>query len=418
MANNPDPNVGQELIAPPAGFSEAESAAALRQERGAFFRLPLLQPAFVSRLAFELDNKPHKLDIVGDGELPVNRLVTHIPNPMVRPFVRILQQWVAPWGPTFMRPEGQRNISSRVTGEDSWAGNGCWPTCQAMVLRWWDEDNPDTKGKLNWPGSVTQKSLDPPELCRRLFKGNKGFVPCAKSSAPAGPRAEDLNSSDETIRMKAERAAKAREEFIEKRRKKGYDDPTSEFVVSDSLRFAIRNVTRSDVNGTDNKPLPLDHGRIQLGPPPAPGTPEDLKKLEVLRRAAEIKFFLHWGPVIALINIPGHWVVIDGYRGHTIYVCDPGNIMVNSSHWKTHPRRRVAPTERPEPLPPFAAKSPGQPAPDDGYFALNDLDKFESADGKFNDFWLLQVSCIDVTRSELLDFHSEWSDPGVEPFPT
>ena len=77
----------------------------------------------------------------------------------------------------------------------------------------------------------------------------------------------------------------------------------------------------------------------------------------------------------------------------------------------------MAPSERPEPLPPFKPKAPDQSPPDDGYFALNDLDKFASADGKFNDFWLLQVSCIDVTRSELFAFHGEWDDPGVEPLP-
>jgi hypothetical protein len=276
------------------------------------------------------------------------------PEPLVQPMVRLMQQWAAPWGGAFMRPEGQRNIAGRVTGNDSWAGNGCYPTCVAMILRWWTVENPETAGLLDYPfpGGEPQ---DPPTACRRLF--DSPFVPSRAQAVPA--------------------------EKQDRLRQLGYDDPTVDRIVDgDAMQNAVRAVRRNDIPGP--VAFPITFLRVQM--------PVDLGL-----RQLTLKFWLQFGPVIALLPNPGHFVVVDGYRAGTIYICDPGNVLVNLRYCRTPPRLRGE-SERPA----------GEPQ-SGGYVAIDDAQPFQMATGAAAP-WPMLVSSLDVAFLDPLNVHPQWSD--------
>ena len=102
------------------------------------------------------------------------------PEPLIQPMVRLLGQFTPPWGPTFMRSAGQRNNPNGPDEKDNWTSNGCRPTCIAMIVRWWAEDNPDTANNLQFAFAAQNAAINPLELCQRIF-GNR-YVPSIKNS--------------------------------------------------------------------------------------------------------------------------------------------------------------------------------------------------------------------------------------------
>jgi hypothetical protein len=57
----------------------------------------------------------------------------------------------------FMRPASQRNSVGATTPNDNWAVNGCYPSCLAIIVRWWaEEDNPETQDHLRFPFATAQ----------------------------------------------------------------------------------------------------------------------------------------------------------------------------------------------------------------------------------------------------------------------
>jgi hypothetical protein len=281
------------------------------------------------------------------------------PEPLVQPMVRLLAQWVAPWGTSFMRPPGQRNIAASATSADNWAANGCYPTSVAMVARWWAEDNPETSGLLGFPFPQSQDTMDPPELCGRLF-GNP-FVPASANPVPPEKQQASPFSS--------------------------YDDPSTDFVVNGgALQNAVRSIQRTDIPGPVTVPLAFLRaqctGNLSL-------------------RQLTLKFWLQFGPVIALMQRPGHFVVIDGYRDDTIYICDPGNILVNPKIWSTQPQLRSG-----------SALPPGESG-NAGYVSVDDTQNFQTANGAFNAPWLMQIGSFDVAFIDPLNTHPAWSDLSI-----
>jgi hypothetical protein len=281
------------------------------------------------------------------------------PEPLVQPMVRLLAQWVAPWGTTFMRREGQRNTAARPTSNDNWAANGCYPTCIAMILRWWAEDNPETAGLLGFPLGSTQNTIDPPEMCRRFF--STPFVPSVATAVPPEKqRSAPFNT---------------------------YDNPAVDFVVDGgALQDSVRTVQRTDFPG----PLLqiMTFLRVQCTG-------------DLTLRKLILQFWLQFGPVIALMQKPGHFVVIDGFRNNTIFICDPGNILVNPKFWSTKPQLRSGSA-----LPPGEREHPG-------YVSVDATQNFQTANGAFNAPWLLQIGSLDVAFMDPLNIHPAWSDLSV-----
>src|SRR5262249_16069357 len=195
-------------------------------------------------------------------------------NPVVQPEPILFPQFIAPWGASYMRAPGQRNDPITVTGKDSWSANGCFPSSIATVMNWWCNLNPESAGKLSRNGVSPSGSLDPVALCNWLF--GQPFVP-------------SVHGTEWSVDGQA------------------YINAISSVVENNSGR----NMTYERVNlATLNHPA-----RIQT-----------------------IKNYLQRGPLIALLQHPGHFVVIEGFRNDQLLICDPGNITVNAKHWKPQAR--------------------------------------------------------------------------------
>jgi hypothetical protein len=63
-------------------------------------------------------------------------------------------------------------------------------------------------------------------------------------------------------------------------------------------------------------------------------------------KAAKLKLWLASGPIMAMMNPPGHWVLVTGYRDGTIYICDPGAVICKGK-WLKARNKRVADTSDP-----------------------------------------------------------------------
>jgi hypothetical protein len=206
-------------------------------------------------------------------------------NPVVRPRVRNIRQYDAPWGPQSVRRDKQRNITGNpVTSEDSWLGNGCFPTAMTIVMNWWANYHSPTKGAVTFPkGTAPADGADftPTQFCK--MTGGDEYADCDSSK---------ISDADY--------------------QKRGFNNP-------DHVEYKVNaaNVIAGIANTY------------------APGGPESVKMQRVrfaLPSSADdktslIKQYLHYGPVMVMISYPGHWVVIDAYVDNNIYICDPGAVM-------------------------------------------------------------------------------------------
>jgi len=366
------------------GQSEIEQRVATTQLLGNLFDPPRPNNALIARVAHDL-SQYH------------NMVVMHPPDPIVKPRVRLFSQWApAPqWGPWYVRAPGQRNSfneqadktagdnpvvpQTALNGNDNWKDNGCFPTCVAMIVRWWAEDNPETKGKLKFPFPGRKNELDPVEMCRRLF--GKPYAPCVQIQVAA--------------------------EDQDKRKASGFNDPTHEWVMNqDAILRGFRSIVRPDFfvgfvpPAPENQTTPpqtyyMQHERLSTSLS-FPGTLFPVP-MTLEQRRTMLKWALQFGPAVVALQYPGHFVVVDGHRGHEISICDPGNIMVNPGDWAT------APTKRQGDLP------PGE-NPSGGYVQVDDQVNFKTANGKFDNPWLMQITSIDRFYHSKFDDHPEWSN--------
>jgi hypothetical protein len=331
------------------GVSEIEHRGAAQQPVGELFTAAGARNAAIARAAAEL------------AATQYNTLVMHPPDPIVKPRVRLFSQWEGPWAACYVRKPGQRNSPSpdddkigdnpatpqkAPDGKDNWKNNGCFPTCVSMIVRWWAEDNPETKDKLTFPFTGSGAALDPVETCRRLF--GIPYAPCMK------PAQEWLINQDAILN--------------------GFGSIKRPARPSEGLQgLAPYQV------------FPLRWKRIALA--------GDLEE----RRSA-LKSALQYGPAIVRLQYPAHLVVVDAHRGNEISICDPGAILVNPREWKTGPASRSG------------ADLPAGAAPHKGYVQVNDKKVFETADGGFKEPWLMQILSIIQFYMSDADIHPEWSN--------
>lgn len=272
---------------PAAGADESAVATDVAEQPIAPVAQPIVLPsdlpAFLARRA--------------PGSDPTVNTLTVSPQPIVQPKVRGWSQAQQPWGNAILRPPNHRGNPSG----DLWRQAGCHPTCLAIVLRWWAEVNPETKGRLVFPFVGTDgkpglhevtpaprrmpgepDGLTPPELCRKLFGMEFALM-------------------------------------------RGVDNDLV------NQRLAMQGVV---LNG----PLPGTEHLAQIGmfghllsfvrTPPLLLFESDLGSRDVPNRKRALKFLLQWGPLIVGLKNPSHFVVVSGFRGERLTVVDPGHSIV------------------------------------------------------------------------------------------
>jgi len=333
----------------------------------------------------------------------VSTLVMHLADPIVKPRVRLFTQYDGRWGSFYLRGPGQRNTFdeagdkgaagnpavpqvAKSVANDGWKDNGCYPTCIAMVVRWWAEDHAETKGLLQYPFAGAKEALDPIEVCRRLY--GRPYVPCVQAVVPEGLQGN--------------------------RKVRGFNDYTREWNVN---QVAILNgfcaitraprafeggrgsaeqamVEKSPELGGVSKRYYLLHKRMATAWQERPGK---FVVMDHEQRRAALKSALQYGPAVVCLQFPGHFVVVDGYRGHTISICDPGAVLTNPNDWDTLPSRRTG-------------DLPAGAAAEAGYVAIDDQKAYQAHGEKFNDKWLMQITSIDQFYAGEDDVHAEWSN--------
>ena len=234
------------------------------------------------------------------------------PEPVVQPQPTVWKGHVGAWTAYFMREKGKRNNPGGLSTQDSWSSNGCHALCLAMILNWWQCLNPDTLGTLAFPfpndpsappsnpddppppevkapntppyGPVPNEGdgVNPPFMCRRLF--NMSYVP--------------------TIR--------------------GATD----------WEVDHHRLQKSVLDGTDSAGNPTGVTCTYKG-----------RKIQMQTATYNsdaalgdaIKYFLQFGPLIILLSKPGHFVVVAGFRGNIMYICDSGDVIINPKYWGHSP---------------------------------------------------------------------------------
>ncbi|MEW6367262.1 MAG: hypothetical protein AB1714_21740 [Acidobacteriota bacterium] len=223
----------------------------------------------------------------------VNTLGGRKREPIVYPRVRLLKQWDKRWNvgkkkaPGLLwKPPWTNLREKKYRPYANWQNSGCCPTSLAMVLRWWAEDNPATQGKLSFP---------------------KGPAAGTYGSPPMNP--VDINH-----RLHGSLYVPTRE-------------------VGGSLKIEGRSVVpygldyKAVLNAARQVSLVLEDGTtkgMQVHYQPwnqaSASNPKHVElKKEMLRKG------LCYGPMLANMTFPGHFVVVQGYRAGKIYICDPGN---------------------------------------------------------------------------------------------
>ncbi len=293
-------------------------------------------------------------------------------EPMVYPRVRLLKQWDSRWN------EGKKKLPGLLwkppwtnTGEKkfrpyaNWQNSGCCPTSLAMVLRWWAEDNPATQGKISFPfgphptGLYSSPPMNPVDINHRL-RGSLYLPTAAKGT------------SSKIV--------------------KGYT-VIAYGINYDATVKAAEKVTFELKDGTKKK-MTVKYMPTGLG------SKYTEQKKEILRKG------LTYGPMLANMTYPGHFVVVQGYRGGKIYVCDPGNDL----HYKWG-----SPVESTKEMPSNDALRTGgdhTQSPGRAYNAIPDSVKFtpkvETDPPKNALTWLESVIGLAYFYFDENDTHPEW----------
>jgi|GEM_PF-4617578 len=177
------------------------------------------------------------------------------------PPVRNLPQWDGRWG------------TQKVHDQETWGASGCHPCSLAMVLRWYAEDNPTTRGAFAFP-SVAGSTIPVAHYAQRM----------AQAFWPQLQGADNLH---------------------------GQVNAFNNTIDHDGLlrRAAVALGMQPDAKGR--------FGAVLL---PTGG---DLLQT--------IKTALRTGPVVVNMTHPGHFVLVQGYRNGKLLIVDPGNVL--SQHW-------------------------------------------------------------------------------------
>lgn len=169
------------------------------------------------------------------------------------PPVRNLPQWDGRWG------------GLKLHDEETWGASGCHPSSIAMVLRWYAEDNPSTKGTFAFP-EKSGSSVPHDHYGRRMAEA---FWP------DLGGKVNAINNN----------------------------------VDHDGLlrKAAAALGMQPDEKGRFGAVL------LSMGG----------NRLETIKNA------LKTGPIVVNMTHPGHFVVIHGYKDGKLLVSDPGNCIAN-----------------------------------------------------------------------------------------
>jgi hypothetical protein len=302
------------------------------------------------------------------------------PQPIVQPRVRIWRQGDSPWGSRYLRPKGKRNNENAVTDKDIWVQNGCHPTCLAMVLHWWSELNPATKGKLVFP-----------------YAGADG-APCVSSHSASFRRMSD--------------------------------EPAG--ITPLELCRRLFNTDTAPTSGGGGNEYSVNHGALMKGMQQvlfdrgdkriamtAKGYSTGGTKPEIVKQA--MKFFLTLGPIVLCLNHPGHFVLVDGYRDDKMYICDPGSVIDREGFWtglsSIHEKeeRRVVVSDAATNL---EYQTDKKMTPEEFKTTYHGSRHYKLVGGKvrlMDQRWLPNITTFQVFYFDPLDEHNEWSDPSLMP---
>jgi hypothetical protein len=206
-----------------------------------------------------------------------------------------------------------------------------------MAVRWWSEDYPITKGKVVFPSKypATQDTLDPLELCRR-FTGDVYFPCLIDGKHPLAPRCpQSLPTNTQPKGNNATTLPLTCNTLF------SLQDPpgTCKGCGADISKMDPKSNTRAGYNTYVVGPVSgfaaqlsfegqkMSYERFQCS-----GMTGDVK-------AAKLKLWLASGPIMAMMNPPGHWVLVTGYRDGTIYICDPGAVICKGKWLKASNKR-------------------------------------------------------------------------------
>jgi hypothetical protein len=267
-------------------------------------------------------------------------------DPIIDPPVRILFQWNGAWALQPLRPKNMRNgcfsplETKRSTGDpNNWADNGCYPVSFTMAVRWWSEDFPTTKGNVSFPTTYpsTQATLDPLELCRR-FTGDVYF-PCGLDSKhPLAPRCpQPLPSNTQPRGANATTLPATCNTLFSLQNADGTcggcGTDLSQLDAASNTRAGYNTYAVGEV-APFAKQLSFEGNNMTYERWRCSGMSGNDK-------AAKLKAWLAFGPIMVLMIPPGHWVLVTGYRNGTIYMCDPGAVICGSK-WLKQANQRVA----------------------------------------------------------------------------
>jgi hypothetical protein len=249
-------------------------------------------------------------------------------EPIVDPPVRLFCQYGGTWGTQPLRPPAMRNgkyapkdVAPKKPGDpprkrgdpNSWADNGCYPVCLAMLLRWFTEDYPPTISHVQFPTSKkpgAPAAFDPVEMCLR-FNGTQ-FFDCVLG-IPMVARCPTCNAAFSDKLDTGLCGGNCGTDLSTL-------DPTTNIVAA----WNTYNIDGSKVQ-TYGTQMTMDGTNMTYTRFRCSDSTDAIKTMT-------LKSWLDTGPIIVNMTNPGHFILVTGYRDGTIYACDPGMI-VSGTGW-------------------------------------------------------------------------------------
>ena len=276
-----------------------------------------------------------------------NTVVPQSDGPIITPPVRVLFQYDGRWAYNNLRPPNTQNgcyspseKSQRGEGDpNSWKDNGCYPTCFTMVMRWWCEDYPPTKGAVDVPNKYATypATLDPVAMCQ-IFSGTPYFHCALNAKNPLALRCQTaMASNTQPDNGKAGPTTgsppKCNTLFSLSPPSPDGSQPCTggcgaDFTKSSSSASVAAGHNTYSVGEISPyaKQLGFQGNKMSFERWPCLKTSGDDK-------AAKLKAWLLCGPVLANMTNPGHWVVVTGYRDNIIHLSDPGWIIAKKKKY-------------------------------------------------------------------------------------
>ena len=303
-------------------------------------------------------------------------------EPILDPPVPLVEQFEKVVLDVFMRPPLKRD-GTEISGaaeldqavkpqEETWQSSGCHPACITMILRWYAGLNPETKGKVSIPNRSAEEAeleITPLRVAKWLWDPSGDATPnktfeSASDHPPWVPHERNANNRWD-VAHKALVASLAEVKLVRDGNPEpmtvetaGWPDYSPDGIRKleatiaalnrriDDLESEIAQSSGARKKNLEAKKIALEKQRDQAQtrldaiPMGKDGQP-DAEWLTKNRqqKKAKLKNALLRGPVALNMVMPGHFILLYGYRERNMVLCDPGLILkrqwVNTQDDKT-----------------------------------------------------------------------------------